>query len=108
MKIQKSLLLSAALGFCAFGLAPQTASAQAGAPFNALDHTYRSLEDLRDESRAEAGYRKPEWVCQPAGPCVWKPGYWGPRPAARPPGAYIYVRPFDGAGWSGYYPAPPY
>lgn len=107
MKIHKSLLLGAALGLGALGLATQTASAQAGAPFNGLDHTYRSLQEFRDEVRANAGYRKPEWVCQPAGPCVWKPGYWGPPPAARPPGAYIYVRPFGDVGWSGYYP-PPY
>ncbi len=104
MTLRKSLIAGAALGLCGFSLAPISAFAQAGAPFNSLDHVYRSLEEFRDEVRAQAGYHKPEWVCQqPAGPCVWKPGYWGPPPP-RPGGAYVYVRPLGDVGLGGYYP----
>jgi hypothetical protein len=108
MKVQKSLIVATAIGLCAFGVATESAMAQAAVPTNGLDHTFRSLEELRDEARAEAGYRKARWICQqPSGPCVWKPGYWGPPPPEPAPGAYIYVHPFDGVGWNGYYPPPP-
>lgn len=107
MKVQKSLIVATAIGLYALGLATKSAMAQAVVPTNALDHTFRSLEALRDEARAEAGYRKPRWICQqPSGPCAWKPGYWGPPPPEPASGAFIYVRPFGGVGWSGYYPAP--
>ncbi len=99
MKIGTSLL--AAIAVCGVGLATKPASAQAAGPANGLAWTMQSLEDLRDESRANAGYRKARWVCQqPSGPCVWQPGYWGPPPAATPTGPYVYVRPFGGEGWS--------
>ncbi|MGO9674900.1 MAG: hypothetical protein ACLPSF_12165 [Methylocella sp.] len=103
----RSLIVAAALGLSGFGLAPSAASAQAAGPSNALDYTFQSIEQLRDEARAQAGWRKSRWVCQPAGPCTWVQGYWGPPPEAPPPGAYVFVRPFGAVGWSGYYPPPP-
>ena len=104
MRSLRSLIVAAALGACGFWLASSSASAQAAGPSNALDYTFKSIEALRDEARAQAGWHKSRWECQPAGPCVWAPGYWGPPPASPPPGAYIYVRPFGSVGWSGYYP----
>ena len=87
MNVQKSLIVATAVGLCALGLATSSAMAQAALPTNGLDHTFRSLEELRDEARAEAGYRKARWICQqPSGPCVWKPGYWGPPPPEPTPG----------------------
>jgi hypothetical protein len=101
---EKSFIFATAVGLCAFGPAPSSAMAQAAVPTNALDHTFRSLDELRDAARAAAGYRKARWICQqPSGPCVWKPGYWGPPPPKPAPGAYIYVRPFDGVERNGYY-----
>jgi hypothetical protein len=108
MNVQKSFIVAAAIGLCTFGLESKSAMAQAAVPTNALDHTFRSIKELRDEVLAAAGYRKPRWICQqPSGPCIWKPGYWGPPPPEPAPGAYIYVCPFDCAGWNGYYPPPP-
>jgi hypothetical protein len=104
----RSLIVAAALGACGFGLTPSLASAQAAGPSNALQYTFQSIDELRDEARAQAGWHKSHWQCQPGGPCVWVAGFWGPPPASSPPGAYVYVRPFGSVGWSGYYPAPPY
>ena len=93
MRSLRSLIVAAALGVCGFGLASSSASAQAAGPSNALDCTLQSIEELRDEARAQAGWHKSGWECQPAGPCTWVQGYWGPPPAA-PVWAYVYVRPF--------------
>jgi len=62
-------------------------------PANGLDHIYRSLNDLRDEARAQAGYHKPRWVCHTADSCEWQPGYWGPPPLPR--NAPVRIRPLD-------------
>lgn len=111
MRSIKSLIAAAALGVCGLGLgglglAPSAALAQAAGPSNALDHTFQSLEEFRDEVRAQAGWRKSHWQCQqPNGPCVWVAGYWGPPPPSAPPGFYVNVRPFGSIGWSSYYPA---
>ena len=94
-------LIIAALGVCGFGLAPSSASAQAAGPSNGLDWTFQSLEEFRDETRAQTGWHKSRWMCQPMGPCVWQPGYWGP-----PPGPYVHVRPFGVVGGGGYDPPP--
>jgi hypothetical protein len=107
MRSLRSLIVAAALGVCGFGLASSSASAQAAGPSNALDWTMQSIEELRDEARAQAGWHKSRWECQPAGPCTWVQGYWGPPPVAPAPGPYVYVRPFGAVGWSGYYPLPP-
>ena len=89
----RSLIVAAALGACGFGLAPSLASAQAAGPSNALQYTFQSIDELRDEARAQAGWHKSHWQCQPAGPCAWVAGFWGPPPASPPPGAYVFVRP---------------
>jgi hypothetical protein len=104
MRSPSSLIVAAALGVCGFWLAPSSASAQAAGPSNALDWTFQSLEEFHDEVRAQAGWHKSHWQCQPAGPCVWVAGFWGPPPAAPPAGVYVNVRPFGSVGWSGYYP----
>ena len=82
MRSLRSLIVAAALGVCGFGLASSSASAQAAGPSNALDWTMQSIEELRDEARAQAGWHKSRWECQPAGPCTWVQGYWGPPPVA--------------------------
>lgn len=89
---------------CAYGIATKCASAQAGAPFNGIDHIERSLEDLRDDVRARAGWRRSEWVCQaPNGPCVWQAGYWGPPPAPVPPAraGYFTIQSLQAFPWIG-------
>ncbi|PNG26576.1 hypothetical protein CR492_07780 [Methylocella silvestris] len=98
---------------CAYGLAIRCASAQAAGASNGLDHTFRSLEDLRDEVRANAGWRKSEWICQPPnGPCTWRAGYWGPPPAPMPAPTtgYITVQSLRGFPWIAEAPPgpPPY
>jgi hypothetical protein len=103
MRSRKSLIIAAAASLMGFGLATP-ASAQAAGPSNALDHTFQSLEDFRDEVRAQAGWHKSRWECQPAGPCVWVQGFWGPPPAG-PSGPTFYLGPFGAVG--GAYP-PPY
>lgn len=102
----KSILLPALAAMCVYGAATRCASAQAGAPFNALDHMTRSLEDLQADVRARAGWRQAEWVCQPGGGCVWRAGYWGPPPAPLPPARTGYFTPqsIPGFPWIGYAP----
>ncbi|ACK50648.1 hypothetical protein Msil_1701 [Methylocella silvestris BL2] len=113
MRFFGKLILPAIAVACAYGLATKCASAQAAGPNNGLDHTMRSLEDLRDDVRARAGWRKDEWVCQqPSGPCVWHAGYWGPAPAPIPPPrtVYITIESVRGFPWIGEAPPgpPPY
>jgi hypothetical protein len=106
MPSQTSLIIATALGLAGFGIAT-SAFAQAAGPSNALDHTFQSLEEFRDEVRAQAGWHKSHWECQPAGPCVWVAGFWGPPPAS-PPGPTFYVGPFGEFGAGAAYPAPPH
>ena len=105
MFLGKGLLIAGAFALYGLPLGASPAAAQAAGPSNALDHTFQSLEEFRDEVRARAGWHKSGWVCQPNGPCAWQQGYWGPPSAPpSPPGIYVYARPVGSAGWSGYFP----
>jgi hypothetical protein len=97
----RSLNIAGALVVCGIGLAPSSASAQAAGPSNGLDWTFQSLQEFHDQAVAQTGWNKSRWVCQPAGPCFWQPGYWSP-----PRGAYVHVHPYGAVGSSGYYPPP--
>ncbi|WP_395666999.1 hypothetical protein [Methylocella sp.] len=106
-KILIGAVAPALVATCAYGLAVRCASAQAGGAANGLDHIERSLEDLRDDVRARAGWRRSEWVCQePSGPCVWRAGYWGPPPAPIPPArtTYFTLESLRGFPWIGQAP----
>ncbi|ACB95230.1 hypothetical protein [Beijerinckia indica] len=93
MRFGPMRLLAALSVLYGFGSAPAAAQVPSPGPANGLDHIYRSLEELRDEARAQAGYHKARWVCyRSSGQCVWRPGYWGPPP---PPKPAIRIQPIE-------------
>lgn len=93
MKIYRTFVLAAGIGFGGLGLAAPSASAM---PMNGLAPAVATAEDVATK------VENVRWICGPYGGCRWVPGYryYGGRPW-RPYGYYggWHRR----HGWGGYH-----
>lgn len=85
MNTQKRLVLAAALGCGLVSIGAGSASAQAVVPTNALDHIYRSIDDLQKEAWSDRRPSGPVTICNIVDGC-----YVAPNPYVGAP--YPYYR----------------